>query len=609
MAKQIVEQANDPKEPKQPKKSKRAKKVKEPKQKKQKKQKKGFLEKLNDLRIEKRLRKAFLYIALLASASGVISIIMMAKITWDASSTMDNYGFATGDMGRALVSVTDTRRCVRDIIHAADEADAAQAKEELEKALKEFNSNFKKVKRTIHDSEGKDLIREIEAELTQYRTQLNRFAAIGSNDAMDSALAQQQMKSGLDPYYDKLYKACDKLLKDKIKRGKAIQTEFIILSVIALVCVIVVIAIAMLFSTKLGKIIARKIALPLRDTIDAAEQIAKGNLEIQVNIDSDDEVGDLNRVFLQMSQVLTNIIRDVNYLLKQMAEGNFNISSEHTEDYVGDFAPILVSVQDINNKLSLALSDINEATVQFSGASGSLADTATGLASGASDQAIAVNKLIETTDKVTREVENSSRSVSMTEERMVIVGKMAEESRNKMNALEKAMEKINESSKAIAEIATTIEEIADETALLSLNASIEAARAGEAGRGFAVVAGEIGKLANQSAEAVNDTKKLIDTSLEHVSDGNVIAGQTTEALQNMLKELESAVEIAKEATAAAEAQTTAIQEMDAGMSKISAVVEENSATAQTTSATSQELSAQANMLSELVSKFKLKENI
>ena len=162
---------------------------------------------------------------------------------------------------------------------------------------------------------------------------------------------------------------------------------------------------------------------------------------------------------------------------------------------------------------------------------------------------------------------------------------------------------------AIAEIATTIEEIADETALLSLNASIEAARAGEAGRGFAVVAGEIGKLANQSAEAVNDTKKLIDTSLEHVSDGNVIAGQTTEALQNMLVELESAVEIVREASAAAEAQPMAIQEMDAGMSKISAVVEENSATAQTTSATSQELSAQANMLSELVSKFKLKENI
>ena len=291
-----------------------------------------------------------------------------------------------------------------------------------------------------------------------------------------------------------------------------------------------------------------------------------------------------------------------------MAGGNFDIESRQKESYVGELAPILESIRNINYALSSALSEINLATVQFSGASGNLAEAATGLAVGASDQSTAVDMLLETTGRVNQEVENSSQSVALTSERMAAVGQMADEGRRKMDALAEAMEKINESSRAISEVVTTIENIADQTALLSLNASIEAARAGEAGKGFAVVAGEIGKLANESGEAVNDTRKLIETSLGHVEHGNAIAEDTTNALQTMLEQLQDAVVLAEQARNASDAQAAAMKEIDEGMERISAVVENNSATAEETSATSEELSAQAETIAGLVARFRLREN-
>lgn len=568
---------------------------------------KGIFGRLNAMRIEKRLRTAFIIVTVIASLSGLLSIGLMVKISYDSNSTLNNYGFASVDLGRALTALTDTRRCLRDIVHGAEDADRQEARAEYDKANEDFDKFFNKMKSTVKNSEGKDLIRAIEAELANYRQMSERFAKTAEMQTMNSAQMQTMMKSEMDPHYETLYNNCSKLFDMKQEQGNSVQKSLIILCVIAIVLVVVVIAIAMLLSIKLGKVISGNIAKPLDRTIQAAQSIARGELSIDVTADTDDEMGDLNRAFLNMSANLKNVIKDINYLLREMAGGNFDIEPQQEESYVGELAPILESIKSINHALSDALSDINIATVQFSGASGNLAEAATGLAEGASDQAGAVDMLLRTTDKVTQEVENSSRSVALTSERMAAVGEMADDGRKKMDALSKAMEKINESSRAISEVVTTIENIADQTALLSLNASIEAARAGEAGKGFAVVAGEIGKLANESGEAVNDTRKLIETSLSHVEHGNAIAADTTKALQEMLGQLQDAVVLAEQAKKASDAQAAAMKEIDVGMEQISAVVENNSATAQETSATSQELSAQAETISGLVAKFRLRD--
>ncbi|MCI8339333.1 MAG: HAMP domain-containing protein [Lachnospiraceae bacterium] len=594
---------------KEKKQSKRPVKDRKEKKPAKKEKKQGFFVRLNAMRIEKRLRTAFILVAMIASLSGLVAIGLMVKISFDSNSTLNNYGFASGDLGRALTSLTDTRRCVRDMVHGNEIGDMEEAREDFNKANEDFDKYFNKVKSTVHDSEGKDLVRVIEAELTNYREMSERYATMGELGTMEDARVQDLMKSEMDPHYQRLYDACSDLFENKRERGNLVQKELILLCIIAIILVIAAVGIAMLVSTRLGKMISKNIALPLEKTIHAAQSIAQGELSIDISADTDDEVGDLNRAFLNMSAILKNVIADINNLLSEMANGNFDIETSQRESYVGDLAPILESIRNINHSLSDALSEINITTNQFSGASGNLAQMATGLAEGASDQAGAVDMLLRTTEKVSQDAENSSHSVALTSDRMAAVGEMADQGRKKMNALTEAMEKINESSRAISEVVTTIENIADQTALLSLNASIEAARAGEAGRGFAVVAGEIGKLANESGDAVNDTRKLIQTSLSHVEHGNAIAADTTDALQEMLGQLQEAVVLAEQARKASDAQVAAMKEIDSGMEKISAVVESNSASAEETSATSQELSAQAESIAGLVSRFHLRQNL
>ena len=166
-----------------------------------------------------------------------------------------------------------------------------------------------------------------------------------------------------------------------------------------------------------------------------------------------------------------------------------------------------------------------------------------------------------------------------------------------------AMLRIREASDKIAEIISSIEEIADQTNLLALNASIEAARAGEAGKGFAVVATQVGILAEQSSEAARNTKDLIQNAILAVEDGTKLTKSTAESLLMVVDSANivntSIIEIAK----ASDNQAEAASQVAEGINQIANVVESNSAMAQQCAASSEELSSQSDLLKELVGSF------
>ncbi len=168
------------------------------------------------------------------------------------------------------------------------------------------------------------------------------------------------------------------------------------------------------------------------------------------------------------------------------------------------------------------------------------------------------------------------------------------------------MERIASDSKQISTIIATIENIAFQINILSLNAAVEAARAGAAGKGFAVVADEISSLASKSDEAAKATKDLIESSAVTIKEGGKVMNRVSEALErtgqlagNVTTKMEQVVD-------AVEKQTLAMEQVATGVEQISAVVENNSATSQECAAASEELSNQSGLLKELISTFRIR---
>lgn len=349
-----------------------------------------------------------------------------------------------------------------------------------------------------------------------------------------------------------------------------------------------------------------KIVEPLLELDEAALQLAEGNLNVTLNVQSDDEVGELGRSIgktVARLKEYINYIDEIAEVLTYMADGKLAIQLKY--EYAGEFQKVKEALLHISDSMREVMTDIAQSSDQVSAGSEELAKAAQGIAEGAEMQAASVEELLATTTTVAEQVkenrDDSNKSAMYTKE----VADMMEESRQQMATMRDAMDKIQESSNKVVGIIKTIEDIAEQTNLLSLNASIEAARAGEAGKGFAVVAGEIGSLANESANAVNTTRDLIQLSIDEVDRGNAIVNEVVEALKRATERVETVNDMIQNSAQTAEIQLQSMNQIRIGVEEISQSIQDNSAVAEETSATSEELAAQAVVLNELVQRFEL----
>lgn len=559
--------------------------------------------------IRKRLNKSFAIISLVCSIGLVICGISLFAISSQYYNALTNYGFAQGDIGKAMTTFSETRSALRAVIGYDDESEINSEKKKYETKKKAFEGFMQDIESKMMTKAGKEAYQQAESALNGYWTKADAILQQGSTtDKIASSAAQHKEIDELGPMYDEIYASLKNIMDIKVAKGNSVQGTLNVVKYILIILTVLIIVFSVYMSTHLGRRISDNIEKPVEALAERLKRFAAGDLDSEFpESEIDDEIAYMNNVAKEMAADLNLIISDLSRLMDEMAAGNFKIKTDIEDKYVGKFVNLKDAIRNMNRKMDATLKSVDESSQQVTVGSENLAQSAQELAEGATEQAGAVEELQATIATLTEQIADTADNLQKTSDKAVDHAKNADASEVEMHSLMEAMQRISDTSKKIENIISDIESIASQTNLLSLNAAIEAARAGEAGKGFAVVAEQIRMLADQSAQSAVDTRTLIEGALNEIEEGNTVAMKVAESMDSVVQGINDIADVSKQLSENSNVQIAAMREAEKGIDQISEVVQSNSAASEECSATSEELSAQAEAMNELISQFTLRD--
>ena len=568
-----------------------------------------MIKKLNKMRIGVRLQKSFRQIICIFAILAVLIMAVMFYMIVNYGNVLDNYAYPQGDIALAMNESAEVRAATRGIIGYETEELIDSMKVQHEEAIADFENMLAKIRPTMITEDGIACMDAIDKAWAEYKEVDAKVVEVGATtDTAQSTKAQEMMADEAAPKYQALDDALEALMTVNTDKGSTARTTLQVLFYISLLVLVVAIVIVVIYSTKLAKAISDSIEKPLDELRDRFVTFAEGDIDSPLpTVKSEDEIADLVESVATMARRINVIIKDAGRLLGEMAEGNFAITTECEEEYIGAFNALLMGIRKMNRQIDSTLRGVNDASEQVLIGSTNLAEAAQSVAEGATDQAAAVEEMQATIDELSNGIKTTADELEKSYDEAHKYAGVAEGSREDMEAMMDAMIRISEASEKIGEIIVQIEDIASQTNLLSLNASIEAARAGDAGRGFAVVADQIRNLAEQSAKSAVDSKSLIETAIAEVKEGSENATKVSDSLKEVVDGVKMVANSAKKMKEVSLEQAERMQQADLAIERIAEVVQNNSAAAEETSATSEELTAQATALSGMVAVFTLRE--
>ncbi len=366
--------------------------------------------------------------------------------------------------------------------------------------------------------------------------------------------------------------------------------------------------------------------------IEASE---RGDLTVRGN--TNNFSGGFKTIIEGLNKTLDSIvipIKEGSDVLAIMASGNLTKRMEG--DYKGDLKLIKDSINQVADSLTNALSEVSESVSAVASAANQISSSSEEMAAGAQEQAAQTSEIANSIDEMTRTIMDNTRSASFASEKAKESGLKAQrgghvvkQTIDGMNRISIVVEKsaetvftLGKNSDKIGEIIQVIDDIADQTNLLALNAAIEAARAGEQGRGFAVVADEVRKLAERTTKATKEIANMIkqiqnDTSeavmsirqgTVEVEQGKLHAKEAGDVLKEIIEGAQQVSDTVVTVAAASEEQAASSEEISKNIDSINNVTRETSSGIHQIAKASEDLSRLTIKLQEMVSQFKLTEN-
>ncbi|MBL8361551.1 MAG: HAMP domain-containing protein [Rubrivivax sp.] len=307
-----------------------------------------------------------------------------------------------------------------------------------------------------------------------------------------------------------------------------------------------------------GIVWSRRLVRPLAQAATVARAVAEGDLTQPVPPTTPDEVGELITALGRMQQSLSSLVGTV----RDGAQGVATASSQ----------------------IAQGNSDLSARTEQ---------------------QAAAVEQTSATMTQLSTTVRSTAENAQQADRMAQSASEVAARGGSVMSEFVQTMRGIEESSRRIAEIIGTIDGIAFQTNILALNAAVEAARAGEQGRGFAVVAGEVRTLAQRSAEASREIRRLIGESVERVGQGSALVERVGSTMQDVGGSIQRVSQIVQEISAASREQALGVGQVEQAVGQIDRTTQHNAALVEESAAAAESLETQASRLVQAVAVFKL----
>lgn len=517
---------------------------------------------LNRLKIGTKLITAFVIVAFIAGAIGIIGIVNIKKIDDRDTMLYENMTVPIKNIAFAAAYFHRGRAVIFRAVGTKDIAQIDRDHNRVKEFMKIIQQNAEEFDKKIIAAGMRKMFETWKSAYNNYISHVDEIFGYLKNKKVEAALNVLNGE-GLK-YANIVQKQLEDMAQEKIHGAKEFADENTrIANAISLLMIIISI-VGFIISIALGYFISRSISKPLISGVGFADSIALKDLSKRLDdkiLSRGDEIGALAKALDKMQTNLIGIVENMIDVASHMATSSEEISA-----------------------------------------------SAQALSAGAQTQAASVEETSASMEELNAAVVQVAGNAKDIDDKTVKLNDTAKDSKNLVDNAITSMDKINQSSQQIADILGMINDIADQTNLLALNAAIEAARAGEAGRGFAVVADEISKLADKSALNSKEIEKLIKQSIKDLTSGTEIVRKAGDAFNIIIEGIGENGLLINQISKAVNQQTIGTNEVQKAIEEINEITQNTSASAEEMASSTVELQEQSEMIKQMVDDFKLSSN-
>jgi methyl-accepting chemotaxis protein len=539
---------------------------------------------LYDLRVGTKLIVGFVMVAAIAAIIGIFGTLKINRVEEESSKLYEKITVPLGNLAGMSTAFQRVRINLRDAVESNDPAEFAAYRGtilQLRDVVSEKGARFEK---TILTDEGRKLYQEFQESRKAYGGYIDQILQLRADNKQSEALVLLRGEAKNAAMLEQ--EMLDKLMASKEKQAKLTDANNEMIANSASRLMIALSVVGALLAISLGLIIAKLITRPISRAVEVANRLAAGDLTVTVESGCKDETGQL---LLAMQHMVENL-----------------------RDLVSQTVTISSGVAAASTQLHATAEQIATGAEEVASQTGTVATASEEMAATSSDIAQNCVTAAEASQRSTTSTNAGAKVVQETIDGMVSIAELVRQTA-------KTVESLGERSEQIGDIVGTIEDIADQTNLLALNAAIEAARAGEQGRGFAVVADEVRALAARTATATKEIGAMIkaiqletkgvvrsmEAGVDVAEKGAALAHRSGDALNDILGRINEVTMQVSQIATAAEQQTATTGEVTSNIQQITEVVQKTAQGAEETAAGAAQLAQQANDLQTLVSRFKI----